>query len=158
MQGKESRRRRTGGTSSRRRRDIARKGKPFWREDPRDFPDPGREVRFLHLLVFTQSHAAELARPRYARTLRDSFMRPRAAWAWATLGALPLKPHQGTEFPGPSTFLPPACVRSSAPFHAAIDAESAFPTSKYNSAKSPAYPRPPSASGIPLRPARTEGT
>ena len=28
------------GTSSRRRRDIARKGKPFWREDPRDFPDP----------------------------------------------------------------------------------------------------------------------
>ena len=47
VQGKESRRRRTGGTSSRRRRDIARKGKPFWREDPRDFPDPGREVRFL---------------------------------------------------------------------------------------------------------------
>ena len=113
---------------------------------------------FRCLLVFTQSHAAELARPRYARTLRDSFMRPRAAWAWATLGALPLKPHQGTEFPGPSTFLPPACVRSYEPFHAAIDAESASPASKYNSAKSPAYPRPPSASGIPLRPARSAGT
>ena len=113
---------------------------------------------FRCLPVFAQSHAAELARPRYARTLRDSFMRPRAAWAWATLGALPLKPHQGTEFPGPSTFLPPACVRSYEPFHAAIDAESAFPTSKYNSAKSRAYPRPPSVSGILLRPARTEGT
>ena len=59
---------------------------------------------FRCLPVFTQSHAAELARPRYARTLRDSFMRPRAAWAWATLGALPLKPHQGTEFPGPSSW------------------------------------------------------
>ena len=113
---------------------------------------------FRCLPVFAQSHAAELARPRYARTLRDSFMRPLAAWAWATLGALPLKPHQGTEFPGPSTFLPPACVRSYEPFHAAIDAESAFPTSKYNSAKSRAYPRPLSVSGILLRPARTEGT
>ena len=138
-------------------RHCAKRQAVLARRPPR-FSRPGREVRFLHLLVFTQSHAAEVARPRYARTLRDSFMRPRAAWAWATLGALPLKPHQGTEFPGPSTFLPPACVRSSAPFHAAIDAESAFPTSKYNSAKSPAYPRPPSASGIPLRPARTEGT
>lgn len=59
---------------------------------------------FRCLPVFTQSHAAMPARPRYARTLRDSFMRPWAAWAWATLGALPLKPHQGTEFPGPSTF------------------------------------------------------
>ena len=138
-------------------RHCAKRQAVLARRPPR-FSRPGREVRFLHLLVFTQSHAAELARPRYARTLRDSFMRPRAAWAWATLGALPLKPHQGTEFPGPSTFLPPACVRSYEPFHAAIDAESSFLTSKYNSAKSRAYPRPLSVSGILLRPARTEGT
>ena len=169
-----------------------------------------QEVRFLNLPVFAQKHAAMSARSRCARILRDSFMRPRAAWVRGTLGALPRenrgdrrdkaaqifrarqgvkakaywryvepqttrhcakrqavlarrpprfsRPHQGTEFPGPSTFLPPACVRSYEPFHAAIDAESSFPTSKYNSAKSPAYPRPPSASGIPLRPARTEGT
>ena len=138
-------------------RHCAKRQAVLARRPPR-FSRPGREVRFLHLLVFTQSHAAELARPRYARTLRDSFMRPRAAWAWATLGALPLKPHQRTEFPGPSTFLPPACVRSYEPFHAAIDAESSFLTSKYNSAKSRAYPRPLSVSGILLRPARTEGT
>ena len=90
-------------------RHCAKRQAVLARRPPRFFR-PGREVRFLHLLVFTQSHAAELARPRYARTLRDSFMRPRAAWAWATLGALPLKPHQGTEFPGPSTFFA-ACLR-----------------------------------------------
>ena len=48
---------------------------------------------FRCLLVFTQSHAAMPARPRYARTLRDSFMRPRAAWGRGTLGALPRENH-----------------------------------------------------------------
>ena len=48
---------------------------------------------FRCLPVFAQSHAAESARPRYARTLRDSFMRPRAAWVRGTLGALPRENH-----------------------------------------------------------------
>ena len=48
---------------------------------------------FRCLLVFNQSHAAMPARPRYARTLRDSFMRPRAAWVRGTLGALPRENH-----------------------------------------------------------------
>ena len=38
---------------------------------------PGRNLRFLHLPLFTQSHAALLARPRVARTLRDFFVRLR---------------------------------------------------------------------------------
>ena len=189
-------------------RHCAKRQAVLARRPPR-FSRPGREVRFLHLLVFTQSHAAELARPRYARTLRDSFVCC-GAWVRGTLGALPRenhgdrrdkaaqifrarqgvkakaywryvepqttrhcakrqavlarrpprfsRPRQEPEVPAPPTFLPPACVRSYEPFHAAIDAESASPASKYNSAKSPAYPRPPSASGIPLRPARSAGT
>ena len=47
---------------------------------------------FRCLLVFTQSHAAELARPRYARTLRDSFVCC-GAWVRGTLGALPRENH-----------------------------------------------------------------
>ena len=105
VQGKESKRRRTGGTSSRRRRGIARKGKPFWREDSRDFPDPGRNLRFLHLPLFSQYHAAVSARPRVPREHCAFLCAAAPLWVRATLGGFaPYNPYQGTEFPGPSTF------------------------------------------------------
>ena len=47
---------------------------------------------FRCLLVFNQSHAAMPARPRYARTLRDSFVCC-GAWVRGTLGALPRENH-----------------------------------------------------------------
>ena len=72
-------------------RHCAKRQAVLARSPPR-FSRPGREVRFLHLLVFTQSHAAELARPRYARTLRDSFVCC-GAWVRGTLGALPRENH-----------------------------------------------------------------
>ena len=78
VQGKELRRWRTGGTSSRKRRSSAQKDKPSRRGDCRSCSDPGRNLRFLHLPAFTQNHAAPPARPRFARTLRVSFVRLRA--------------------------------------------------------------------------------
>ena len=112
VQGKESKRRRTGGTSSRRRRGIARKGKPFWREDSRDFPDPGRNLRFLHLPLFSQYHAAVSARPRVPREHCAFLCATAPLWAGVTLGGFaPYNPYQGTEFPGPSTFFSKPCRR-----------------------------------------------
>ena len=64
---------------------------------------PARELSSLDLPLFAQNHAAALARPRSARTLRVSLCGLRRT-GWVTLGALPLIPHQETEFPGPSTF------------------------------------------------------
>ena len=47
---------------------------------------------FRRFPVFTQNHATPPARPRF-------FYAPAGAWVRATLGALPLRPRQGTEFP-----------------------------------------------------------
>ena len=77
------------------------------------------------LAVISPTHARNLRFPRPAgiyskpcssassSALRANiariFVRPRAARARATLGALPLRPCQGTEFPGPSAFYSKPC-------------------------------------------------
>ena len=69
---------------------------------------PGRNLRFLHLPVFSQNYAAVSARPRSARTLRAS-LRGRRPHTEAGGRRPPCTLCQGTEFPGPSAFHP--CLR-----------------------------------------------
>ena len=99
---------------------------------------PGRNLRFLHLPVFSQNHAAVSARPRFARTLRVSLRSRQPHGIGNTLGALPLTPRQEPDVPAPPGFFSKPCCRfSSSALRANFARVFARPSAAYGSRGTP---------------------